>query len=45
MLWMGSPTTIYKKYVIGFCCEKSPPQWKRMSEFDKDAFVCRFIRQ
>jgi hypothetical protein len=39
----GSPTTIYKGYVIGFCCQESPPRWERMSESDKDAFVRRFI--
>jgi hypothetical protein len=44
---VGSPTTIYKGYVIGFCCEESRSSggWERKSEFDKDAFVRRFIKQ
>jgi hypothetical protein len=40
-----SPRTLYKGYVIAFCCSQSPSAnggWERMSEVDKDAFVARF---
>jgi hypothetical protein len=42
----GSPVTMYKGHVIGFCCENSPAfrgGWDAMSEVDKDAFLLRWV--
>ncbi len=39
---LNSPTTVYKGYIIGFCCTSSSAYkegWSRMSEAEKDAFV------
>ncbi|MDO8301806.1 MAG: hypothetical protein Q7T18_01045 [Sedimentisphaerales bacterium] len=43
----GSPTTIYKGYVIGFCCEtsRSSGGWEKKNEAEKDAFLRRFIKK
>ena len=41
-----SPTTVYKGYVIAFCCTNSSGykgDWARMSETEKDAFVRRYL--
>ena len=43
----NSPTTNYKGYVIGFCCDQSGGyrgDWARMSESQKDAFVRRYLK-
>jgi len=43
----SSPTTVYKGYVIAFCCEKSSGHngaWASMSESEKDAFVRRCLK-
>lgn len=42
----SSPTTVYKGYVIAFCCAKSSGYnggWARMGETEKDAFVRRCL--
>ncbi|MFQ5807570.1 MAG: hypothetical protein ACE5I3_14075 [Phycisphaerae bacterium] len=42
----NSPTTVYKGYVVAFCCKNSSAYkggWARMSEVEKDAFVRRFV--
>ncbi len=41
-----SPSTVYKGYVVAFCCEKSSAYkggWARLSETEKDAFVRRCL--
>jgi len=43
----SSPTTNYKGYVIGFCCDQSEGYrgaWARKSESEKDAFVRRYLK-
>jgi len=43
----SSPTTNYKGYVIGFCCDQSEGYrggWARMSESQKEAFVRRYLK-
>jgi hypothetical protein len=39
----GIPTSVYKGYVIGFCCAVSRSDWGKMSDSEKDALVRRFI--
>jgi hypothetical protein len=39
---LNSPTTLYKGYIVAFCCKSSSAYkggWSRMTEAEKDAFV------
>ena len=41
-----SPTTLYKGYVVAFCCPRSPAYnggWARMGKAEKDAFIRRCL--
>ena len=41
-----SPTTVYKGYVVAFCCNNSAGYkggWARLSEPEKDAFIRRCL--
>ena len=43
----SSPTTNYKGYAIGFCCDQSEGYrgaWARKSESEKDAFVRKYLK-
>ena len=35
----GDVTTLYKEYLIGFCCNNSKRKWDNLPETQKDAFV------
>lgn len=39
----GIPTSIYKGYVIGFCCAVSRSDWEKMSESGKDALLRKVV--
>jgi hypothetical protein len=39
----GVPTSIYKGYVIGFCCTVSRSDWGKMSESGKEALLRKVI--
>jgi hypothetical protein len=43
----GAPSTEYKGYSIGFCCNQSVGyngSWERLSEAEKDTYVRHFLK-